>query len=149
MEKSRYEKKRQLQSSNNSSIADGSGDAWNEHAVENPEGAASVADEIPGFLEHTQQHCKKNLGFFSCVTGNPIDDCWRCDPNWQRNRKRLAACGIGFGRNAIGGRNGRYYIVTDPRDDDPVNPKPGTLRHAVISRKTFMDCVQEGHDHHS
>ncbi|CAN1278747.1 Probable pectate lyase 15, partial [Linum perenne] len=54
------------------------------------------------------------------------------DPHWQKNRKRLADCGIGFGRNAIGGRDGRYYVVTDPRDDDPVNPRPGTLRHAVI-----------------
>ncbi|KAF3777139.1 putative pectate lyase 22 [Nymphaea thermarum] len=22
----------------------------------------------------------------SCMTGNPIDDCWRCDPNWARNQ---------------------------------------------------------------
>lgn len=78
---------------------------------------------------------RRKLGFFSCGTGNPIDDCWRCDPNWQRNRKRLADCGIGFGRNAIGGRDGKFYVVTDPRDDDPVNPKPGTLRHAVIQDK--------------
>ena len=75
---------------------------------------------------------RRKLGFFSCGTGNPIDDCWRCDPNWQKNRKRLADCGIGFGRNAIGGRDGRYYVVTDSSDDDPVNPRPGTLRHAVI-----------------
>ncbi|KAG8484356.1 hypothetical protein CXB51_023729 [Gossypium anomalum] len=75
---------------------------------------------------------RRKLGFFTCGTGNPIDDCWRCDPNWQKNRKRLADCGIGFGRNAIGGRDGRFYVVTDPNDDDPVNPKPGTLRHAVI-----------------
>ncbi|GJX41859.1 probable pectate lyase 8 [Tanacetum coccineum] len=39
---------------------------------------------------------------------------------------------IGFGRNAIGGHDGRFYVVTDSRDDDPVNPRPGTLRHAVI-----------------
>ncbi|CAN1278757.1 Probable pectate lyase 15, partial [Linum perenne] len=49
---------------------------------------------------------RRKLGYFSCGTGNPIDDCWR--------------------------RDGRYYVVTDPRDDDPVNPRPGTLRHAVI-----------------
>ncbi|XP_020588868.1 probable pectate lyase 8 [Phalaenopsis equestris] len=73
---------------------------------------------------------RRNLAFLSCGTGNPIDDCWRCDPT--KARKRLADCGIGFGRNAIGGRDGRYYIVTDPSDDDPVNPRPGTLRHAVI-----------------
>lgn len=78
---------------------------------------------------------RRKLGFFSCGTGNPIDDCWRCDPSWQKNRKRLADCGIGFGRNAIGGRDGRFYVVTDPGDDDPVNPKPGTLRHAVIQDK--------------
>lgn len=51
---------------------------------------------------------RRKLGYFSCRTGNPIDDCWRCDRNWQRNRRRLADCSIGFGRNAIGGRDGRY-----------------------------------------
>ena len=75
---------------------------------------------------------RRKLGFFSCGTGNPIDDCWRCDRNWHKNRKRLADCGIGFGRNAVGGRDGRFYVVTDPTDEDVINPKPGTLRHAVI-----------------
>ncbi|KAF3790930.1 Pectate lyase [Nymphaea thermarum] len=75
---------------------------------------------------------RRSLGYLSCGTGNPIDDCWRCDPNWANNRQRLADCGIGFGRNAVGGRDGRIYVVTDPSDDDPVNPRPGTLRYAVI-----------------
>ncbi|GMI68364.1 hypothetical protein like AT5G63180 [Hibiscus trionum] len=74
----------------------------------------------------------RNLGYLSCGSGNPIDDCWRCDPNWERDRQKLADCGIGFGKNAMGGKNGRFYVVTDAGDDDPVNPKPGTLRHAVI-----------------
>ena len=39
---------------------------------------------------------------------------------------------MGFGSKAFGGRNGSYYVVTDHSDDDVVNPKPGTLRHAVI-----------------
>ncbi|XP_073149194.1 probable pectate lyase 12 [Henckelia pumila] len=68
----------------------------------------------------------------TCFTGNPMDDCWRCDPNWQLNRQRLADCGIGFGQYALGGKGGRYYVVTDSSDDDAVNPKPGTLRYAVI-----------------
>ncbi|KAK8710264.1 hypothetical protein V6N13_145598 [Hibiscus sabdariffa] len=75
---------------------------------------------------------RRNLGYSSCGTGNPIDDCWRCDPNWERNRQRLADCAIGFGKNAMGGKNGRIYVVTDSGNDDPVNPRPGTLRHAVI-----------------
>ncbi|XP_073136697.1 probable pectate lyase 5 [Henckelia pumila] len=75
---------------------------------------------------------RRNLGFLSCNTGNPIDDCWRCDPDWEQNRQKLADCGIGFGKNAIGGRDGKIYVVEDSGDDDPVNPKPGTLRHAVI-----------------
>ncbi|KAI4350594.1 hypothetical protein L6164_005039 [Bauhinia variegata] len=75
---------------------------------------------------------RRNLGYLSCGTGNPIDDCWRCQPNWESNRQRLADCAIGFGKNAIGGRNGRIYVVTDSGDDDPVNPKPGTLRYGVI-----------------
>ncbi|RVX14656.1 putative pectate lyase 15 [Vitis vinifera] len=44
----------------------------------------------------------------------------------------LADCGVGFGRNAIGGRDGELYVVTDSGNDDPANPIPGTLRHAVI-----------------
>ncbi|KAL7177478.1 hypothetical protein ACSBR2_030771 [Camellia fascicularis] len=122
-----------LQSSNDSSIAATRLEevgALNEHAVDNPEEVASMVEmSIKNSTE------RRNLGYFSCGTGNPIDDCWRCDPNWQQNRKRLADCGIGFGRNAIGGRDGRFYVVTDPGDDDPVNPRPGTLRHAVIQEE--------------
>ncbi|KAI3751712.1 hypothetical protein L2E82_22803 [Cichorium intybus] len=66
-----------------------------------------------------------------CLTGNPIDDCWKCDPNWGNDRQRLADCGIGFGRFALGGKGGQYYIVTDSSDNDVVNPTPGTLRYAV------------------
>ncbi|KZV15155.1 pectate lyase-like [Dorcoceras hygrometricum] len=78
---------------------------------------------------------RRNLGYLSCASGNPIDDCWRCDPNWQNNRQRLADCAIGFGKNAGGGRGGRIYVVTDSGNDDPVNPRPGTLRHAVIQNE--------------
>ncbi|CAN4079177.1 unnamed protein product [Withania somnifera] len=53
---------------------------------------------------------RRNLGYLSCGSGNPIDDCWRCYPNWEKNRQRLADCAIGFGKNAIGGRNGRIYV---------------------------------------
>ncbi|KAK7255883.1 hypothetical protein RIF29_29310 [Crotalaria pallida] len=116
----------------NSSMAErsGGGDALNEHAVKNPDEIASMVDmTIRNYTE------RRNLNFFSCGTGNPIDDCWRCDKLWYRHRKRLADCAIGFGRNAIGGRDGRYYVVNDPSDDDAVNPKPGTLRHAVIQDK--------------
>ncbi|CAM6069065.1 unnamed protein product [Sphagnum tenellum] len=67
-----------------------------------------------------------------CGTGNPIDDCWRCDPNWESNRQSLADCAIGFGQNAIGGRNGEIYVVTDDSDDAVTNPKYGTLRWGVI-----------------
>ncbi|GFP83716.1 probable pectate lyase 22 [Phtheirospermum japonicum] len=68
----------------------------------------------------------------SCATGNPIDNCWRCDPNWSTRHQRLADCAIGFGKNAVGGKYDRIYTVTDPSHDDPVNPKPDTLRHAAI-----------------
>ncbi|XP_060675594.1 probable pectate lyase 18 isoform X2 [Ziziphus jujuba] len=67
-----------------------------------------------------------------CLTGNPIDDCWHCDPNWQNDRQKLADCGIGFGGDAMGGKGGQIYVVTDSSDRDAANPIPGTLRHAVI-----------------
>ncbi|KAJ8563251.1 hypothetical protein K7X08_031703 [Anisodus acutangulus] len=63
---------------------------------------------------------------------NPIDRCWICDPSWAKNRQKLAECVLGFGHHTTGGKGGKIYIVTDPGDDDMVNPKPGTLRHAVI-----------------
>ncbi|KAH6824502.1 Pectin lyase-like superfamily protein [Perilla frutescens var. hirtella] len=62
---------------------------------------------------------------------NKIDSCWRSDPNWATNRKALANCAIGFGSGAIGGKNGAIYVVTDT-SDDPINPKPGTLRYGAI-----------------
>ncbi|KAL0385429.1 UNVERIFIED_CONTAM: putative pectate lyase 5 [Sesamum radiatum] len=77
---------------------------------------------------------RRNLAFLSCGTGNPIDDCWRCDPNWEKNRQRLADCAIGFGKHAIGGRDGKIYVVTNS-GDDAVNPKPGTLRYGVIQNE--------------
>ncbi|XP_057972303.1 probable pectate lyase 18 [Malania oleifera] len=89
-------------------------------------------DSVAQDLERSINASRRNLGYLSCSTGNPIDDCWRCDPNWETNRQRLADCAVGFGRNAVGGRNGRIYVVTDPSDNDAVNPRPGTLRHAVI-----------------
>ncbi|GMH28389.1 hypothetical protein Nepgr_030232 [Nepenthes gracilis] len=102
----------------------------NKHAVADPEEVVSMVHMM---IQNSTQ--RRKLGYFSCGTGNPIDDCWRCDSNWRKNRKRLADCGIGFGRNAVGGRNGRLYVVTDHSDDDPVNPKPGTLRHAAIQEE--------------
>ncbi|XP_024370179.1 pectate lyase [Physcomitrium patens] len=65
-----------------------------------------------------------------CGTGNPIDDCWRCDPNWRSHRQALSNCATGFGRNAIGGKNGPIYTVTN-NGDDAKNPQPGTLRYGV------------------
>jgi pectate lyase len=66
-----------------------------------------------------------------CGSGNPIDDCWRCDPNWENNRQNLADCALGFGSKAVGGQGGQIYIVTDNSDNDTVNPAPGTLRYGV------------------
>jgi len=78
---------------------------------------------------NTRRNLKKNTG--PCRATNPIDRCWRCDPNWAKNRKKLTDCVLGFGRNTVGGKYGPYYVVTDSSDDDLVDPKPGTLRHAV------------------
>ncbi|KAG0562662.1 hypothetical protein KC19_9G163100 [Ceratodon purpureus] len=69
------------------------------------------------------------------ASGNPIDECWRCDPEWRQNRQALAKCAVGAGRNAIGGRNGRIYVVTDSSDVDAANPTPGTLRYSAIQQE--------------
>ncbi|XVF70888.1 hypothetical protein PTKIN_Ptkin11bG0198400 [Pterospermum kingtungense] len=92
------------------------------------------------FSRHLPQQISEEAGRYStrrrldmeqCRTGNPIDDCWRCDPEWDNNRKRLADCAVGFGKDAIGGRDGEVYVVTDSDNDDPLSPTPGTLRYAV------------------
>ncbi|AQL04207.1 putative pectate lyase 3 [Zea mays] len=67
-----------------------------------------------------------------CRATNPIDRCWRCRQDWATDRKRLARCAKGFGRNTTGGLAGKFYVVTDGTDDDVVNPRPGTLRWGVI-----------------
>ncbi|XP_043689362.1 putative pectate lyase 2 [Telopea speciosissima] len=62
---------------------------------------------------------------------NKIDACWRSNSNWASNRRALADCAIGFGEEAIGGKYGKIYVVTTSTDD-PINPKPGTLRYGAI-----------------
>ncbi|GMN53904.1 hypothetical protein TIFTF001_023036 [Ficus carica] len=86
-----------------------------------------------------------NLGFVASkkakqvLTGvklNAIDQCWRRDQNWRRNRPKLAACSVGFAGKMSGnaGRGLIHYMVTDP-SDNPVNPKPGTLRYGATMIK--------------
>lgn len=69
-----------------------------------------------------------------CLVTNPIDRCWRCQPNWALNPKRLADCAMGFGRGTTGGKAGEIYVVTDSSDDSS-DPKPGTLRYGVIQKE--------------
>ncbi|XP_010453638.1 PREDICTED: probable pectate lyase 19 [Camelina sativa] len=70
-----------------------------------------------------------------CTASNPIDKCWRCRSNWAKRRKKLTRCVRGFGHRTTGGKRGRIYVVTSNLDEDMVNPKPGTLRHAVIQKE--------------
>ncbi|XP_062223722.1 pectate lyase-like [Phragmites australis] len=75
---------------------------------------------------------KKSKFAGPCRATNPIDRCWRCRQDWATDRKRLARCAKGFGHAATGGLRGKIYLVTDPTDDDMVNPRPGTLRWGAI-----------------
>ncbi|GAA0184756.1 hypothetical protein Leryth_015490 [Lithospermum erythrorhizon] len=77
----------------------------------------------------TTTHCKRQKN-----TTNVIDSCRRLQANWTNNRQALAGCAIGLGKDAMGGKLGAIYVVTDP-SDDPKNPKQGTLRHGVIQSK--------------
>jgi pectate lyase len=43
----------------------------------------------------------------------------------------LEDCGIGFGRDTVGGKNDKFYVVIHPYDDAMTTPS-GTLRHGVI-----------------
>ncbi|KAI8563598.1 hypothetical protein RHMOL_Rhmol03G0121800 [Rhododendron molle] len=102
------------------------------HQHPNPE---AVVQEVQRRLNESisrRQMLSTGSPSSSCLTGNPIDDCWKCDPNWANNRQNLANCAIGFGSHAVGGKGGQFYVVTDSSDHDAANPTPGTLRHAVI-----------------
>ncbi|CAM8931079.1 unnamed protein product [Rhodiola kirilowii] len=72
---------------------------------------------------------------------NVIDKCWRSDPRWVHNRERLATCSVGFAGKMYNniGKGLIQYVVTDP-SDDPVNPRPGTLRYGatVINGKVWI-----------
>ncbi|PIM98605.1 Pectate lyase [Handroanthus impetiginosus] len=118
---------------------------WQKRAEEAKKAARQAYQPNPWLvLDHFNNHVhnsteganssRRGLGKYdgACMATNPIDKCWRCQKNWARNRRKLADCALGFGRHVTGGKAGKTYVVTDPSDNDLVNPKPGTLRHAVI-----------------
>ncbi|XP_052196028.1 probable pectate lyase P59 [Diospyros lotus] len=94
---------------------------------------ADAAEGLGGNVTRRGLTGKKYKG--PCKPTNPIDKCWRCLKNWHQDRKRLAKCAAGFARQTTGGKKGEFYVVTDPSDDDMANPKPGTLRYAVIQKQ--------------
>ncbi|KAL1315787.1 probable pectate lyase 3 [Arachis duranensis] len=113
--------------------------------------SSTVLEDIVG-NKHARRSLKGKNARVPCMATNNIDRCWRCDPNWAKYRQKLANCVQGFGKNTIGGKNGPIYIVTDSSDNDMVNPKPGTLRHAVtrtgplwiiFARSMFIRLNQE------
>lgn len=85
--------------------------------------ARNVKDELEG----------RNL--LECVANNVIDKCWRCKPDWAQDRQALAKCSGGFAKGTTGGLGGEIYLVNDPTDDDPANPKAGTLRFGAIQNR--------------
>ncbi|XP_074578697.1 pectate lyase-like [Curcuma longa] len=94
--------------------------------------AIDMEDDMANNTRRGLRGKKKNSRNEPCVATNPIDRCWRCRSDWSKNRKQMAKCAKGFGRHTTGGLEGRFYIVTNPADDDMVNPKKGTLRWGVI-----------------
>ncbi|KAI9113469.1 hypothetical protein K1719_015396 [Acacia pycnantha] len=72
---------------------------------------------------------------------NVIDQCWRLNPEWRRHRTQLATCSVGYAGKMTNniGKDVVHYKVTDP-SDDPINPKPGTLRYgaSVIQGKVWI-----------
>lgn len=94
-----------------------------------------------GLLIHSYQNNetmqdRRNLGYYGGGSAegrgsfNQIDKCWRGDAGWADDRMKLAGCAIGFGSNAVGGKGGEFYVVTDD-GDDAIDPAPGTLRYGV------------------
>ena len=63
---------------------------------------------------------------------NVIDHCWRWNLDWRRNRQQLATCSVGYAGKMTNniGRGLTQYVVSEP-SDNPINPKPGTLRYGT------------------
>uniref|UniRef100_A0ACD5ZFT9 Uncharacterized protein n=1 Tax=Avena sativa TaxID=4498 RepID=A0ACD5ZFT9_AVESA len=79
---------------------------------------------------------------------NVIDRCWRGRGNWAADRQRLAVCSVGFAgkMRQNRGRGVTPYTVTDP-SDDPVSPRPGTLRYGatVLPGKVWITFARDMH----
>ncbi|KAK5813534.1 probable pectate lyase 4 [Gossypium arboreum] len=72
----------------------------------------------------------------SLANMNEIDKCWRGNPLWRSQRQQLAKCSVGFAGKMINniGKDVVKYKVTDA-SDDPLSPKPGTLRYGTTMIK--------------
>ncbi|KAL2334770.1 hypothetical protein Fmac_015983 [Flemingia macrophylla] len=72
---------------------------------------------------------------------NVIDRCWRLNPEWRRHRSQLATCSVGYAGKMTNNMDKDliYYKVTDV-SDNPINPKPGTLRYgaSMIQGKVWI-----------
>jgi len=117
--------------------------AWNRTNESYEKDPLKIVSHLNMHVQRTLEHAglnstRRGLGGTiykgPCIATNPIDKCWRCQPKWADNRYRLADCGLGFGYKAKGGKAGPIYVVKSADDDDLLNPKPGTLRHAVIQK---------------
>ncbi|MFQ6661581.1 hypothetical protein Gotur_029694 [Gossypium turneri] len=62
-----------------------------------------------------------------------LDTAYHSNPE-EVNRKKLADYAPGFARGTTGGKDGEFYVVTNPIDN-AADPKPGTLRHAVTQTR--------------
>ncbi|GMP35274.1 hypothetical protein CsSME_00007782 [Camellia sinensis var. sinensis] len=95
---------------------------------------ATMSSDIHLTSNSTRRYLKGKRYGGPCLATNPIDRCWRCQPNWHLNRKRLADCVLGFGYKTTGGKAGKFYVVTD-NSDDSSRPKPRSLCHAVSQKE--------------
>jgi len=92
-----------------------------------------------------------SLGKQSKIDGlkmNVIDRCWRLNPEWRMHRSQLATCSVGYTGKMTNniGKDLVHYKVIDP-SDDPINPKPGTLRYgaSVIQDKVWITFQRDMH----
>ncbi|KAJ1436586.1 Pectin lyase fold/virulence factor, partial [Sesbania bispinosa] len=91
-----------------------------------------LAIVIIGFFTSNVSSTNNHSKIEKSLEMNVIDQCWRLNPEWRRHRQQLAHCSVGYvGKmtNNIG-EDLIHYKVTDP-SDDPINPKPGTLRYGA------------------
>ncbi len=89
-----------------------------------------------GGSESRTEQTSSNISGLSIVESFEITTCHGTPASRCESCKSLLDDVDGFGRETTGGIDGKIYVVTS-LEDQPEDPQPGTLRHALIQEEAL------------